>query len=302
MLPKKLFCPKCLHPDRDLVFKEDLDMLFNHILSQMNINSIQSERNRISELRYERYKMYYNAKRMSMIHFSRSKEENAKEYNEVLFGEIQNFLFMPSEFKYIHKIYSIFTLYSVYFTQTSHTLYQINTIPDYLSEINAFIKSFAVVNRKIAQEMYLMVDKLYRVNAFSIGILTGLKTIILNKYGLPIEQKANVFKDSSDLYDYSKQRKGEANNPKPQDTESNKLLLDYFQLKQDIVKSIKELDFNQEIYCNFLNKTLLAPNNANINSKDNYEANDLDIMPLLQKTDFDPHKVTNLDCLFSNII
>lgn len=303
MLPKMLFCPKCLHPDRDLVFKEDLDMLFTYILDQMNINSIESENERIFGFTYKQYKVYYNDKRMSMLHYSQSKEENTREYNEVLFGEIQNFLFIPLEYNYIHKIYSIFTLYSVYFTQTTHTFYQINTIPDYLFEVNKFIKSFAKVNKQIAKEMYLMMKKLYNANAFSIGVVMGLKTIILNKYGLPIEQKANVFKDSSDLYNYSKNKNNESeSNSSPQDIESTQLLFNYSHLKQSIVKKIKELDFNQEIYCNFINKTLLNPNNENITKKESYEPNEIDIIPLLKKEDFDQSKVTNFDCLFNNII
>jgi isochorismate hydrolase len=88
MIPKKLFSPKCLHPDREVVFNDDLQRFFNYILDKKKIVS-----NNEMIISYSEYKIYYKEKKISMLHFSRSKEENAKEYYECLFGQVQNFFF-----------------------------------------------------------------------------------------------------------------------------------------------------------------------------------------------------------------
>ena len=44
-----------------------------------------------------------------------------------------------------------------------------------------------------------MMNKLNKDDALNIGTILGLKTIILNKYGLPIEQKQKVYKEYIDI-------------------------------------------------------------------------------------------------------
>ena len=56
-----------------------------------------------------------------------------------------------------------------------------------------------------------MVSKLKKDNAFSIGVIPGLKTIILNKYGLPLEQKTNVYQDYLDIFSYNKEEENKEN-------------------------------------------------------------------------------------------
>ena len=71
MLPKKLFCPKCLLPEREHAFKDDLDSFFNNITQNLKKEEL---------LTFETFKKYYKLKKISMLHFSKRKEENAKEY------------------------------------------------------------------------------------------------------------------------------------------------------------------------------------------------------------------------------
>ena len=169
MLPKKLFSPKCLHPDRDIVFQDDLTTFFNIILADYNIISNEDELTKLPSFTYKKYKQYYHQKHFSMIHFSISKEENQKEYYEVLFGEIQFVLFNKypiaspissfsnsAKLNYFHKIFSIYTLYSLYYTQIHKEFYQVNTIPKYLNELNILISALAQspLTKEIAFTLY----------------------------------------------------------------------------------------------------------------------------------------------------
>ena len=40
MLPKKLFCPKCLLPEREHAFKDDLDNFYNYIIENLKDGEI----------------------------------------------------------------------------------------------------------------------------------------------------------------------------------------------------------------------------------------------------------------------
>ena len=165
MIPKKLFSPKCLHPDREVVFNDDLQRFFNYILDKKKIVS-----NKEMIISYSEYKIYYKEKKISMLHFSRSKEENAKEYYECLFGQVQNFFFMK-DYKYIAKLFSIYTLYSLYYTQTYPTFYQINLTIEYLNGLNNFIKEIETLNKEISFEIFSMMKKLKNDNGISIGVI-----------------------------------------------------------------------------------------------------------------------------------
>jgi hypothetical protein len=81
MLPKFLFNPKNLHPDRDIVFQEDFSNFFNFLDSKIVNDEM---------LTYLNFKVIWKEKKMSLLHFIKSKEESIKEYYEVLFGEVQS--------------------------------------------------------------------------------------------------------------------------------------------------------------------------------------------------------------------
>ncbi len=196
-----------------------------------------------------------------MFHFCKSKEENFKEYYEVLFGEIQSFLIEHNftrkqeydGYNIILQILSIYTLYSIYFTQTQDFFYQINTIPEYLIKINQTI-SILLKNKflKIAKEVLLMVSRLHKVDAFSIGVIPGLKTILLNKYGLPCEQRTNTYNDYMDINNNYK-----ILNLKEDDSDLKNLIQKYKNLKydslNDIKNSINDTEFNRNMFCEYIN-------------------------------------------------
>jgi hypothetical protein len=264
MLPKKLFTPKCLHLDRDIVFREDLGNFFRHTIQYIN-------EHKLTLIDYKIFKQLFNKHKISMLHFSKSKEENQKEYYEVLFGEIQLFMIedrlKPNEkdYTFIFKVLAIFTLYSVYYTQTTDYYYQINTVPEILIEINKVISALSMLTNylSIRNEIILMMDRLYKDEAFSIGAIVGLKTIILNKYGLPLDLKENTFNDYIDI-NQSAEKLEVFENKSVLDNFDSKLT-DYAILKKNIIDGIKSLaiefeDFDVQGYTNFINNNISADN------------------------------------------
>ena len=197
MIPKKIFSPKCLHPDRDTVFSEDLNNFFTksilNSIYENNTNTNNSTTNTLYPelISYSSYKNVYKTNRISMLHFSKSKEENTREFYQVLYGEIQLWLFYNTHF----SLYSIYTLYSIYQTQPYKDKYKINTNLECLERINTTLISIKEINPSIFKEVYSIVQFFYSKEIFSIGILIGLKTILLNKYGVPYEPKACIYKD-----------------------------------------------------------------------------------------------------------
>ena len=126
MFPKSLFIQKNLNVDRDIVFQEDISNFYKYIESSEKLEDL-------SNFSYLNFKLHWKSKKMSLIHFIKSKEESIKEYYEVLYGEIQSINKLKLEFLFSEninlRIFSIFSLYSIYFTQPYLTKYQINTIP-----------------------------------------------------------------------------------------------------------------------------------------------------------------------------
>ena len=294
MIPKKLFSPKCLHFDREIVFRDDLNNFFEYILTKK-----QAENKEDTIITYLEYKKYYKEKGISMLHFSRSKEENAKEYYECLFGEIQSFFFL-NNYKFISKLFSIYTIYSLYYTQTYPTFYHITTTIEYLNGINDLIKNIYSINKEISFEIFSMVKKLKKDNGISIGVIPGLKTIILNKYGLPIEQKTNVYSDYCSILDY----KNKLNNPdlKNQKNQKDTELSQYNKLKMNIIKDIKNLDFEKDEYINYLNENLLNKNRNNEHYNGKNIDYDFENIPYLRKEDLDSNNITNFDFLFNKLL
>ena len=284
MLPNKLFSPKCLHPDRNIVFKDDLHNFYLYILHSLQIMTEKDEIEKLNQYTYKNYKSMYQTKRISMLHFSRSKEENPKEYYEVLFGEVQYIFFTShiNSFIFIPKLFSIYTLYSLYYTQISREFYQINTIPEYLQGLNELITKLYNINKTITYEIYLMVSKLKKDNAFSIGVIPGLKTIMLNKYGLPLEQKTNVYQDYLDIFSYNKEEENKEDN-------YDDIIKEYSEIKKEIVDQIKVTDIDKEDYVSYLNENYVDNSKADETEK-------------ITAEDLTEGKVTNFDCLFNKLL
>ena len=241
-----------------------------------------------------------------MLHFSKRKEESAKEYYEVLFGEIQSFFFNEN---IISQLFSIYTLYSIYYTQLTNTFYQINTILEFLKGVNDLIlklsKEKDEKNRNIGATVYSMIKKMKNDEAFSIGVIPGLKSIILNKYGIPIEKKENVYTYTKEINSYINELNSQNQNEQNKDLNSqkNKTDLDYEIIKKNIVNEIKELNIDKEEYVNFINNNYNESDFSNYNRNNmmyNYNRyiNDMN----LKKEDLTPGEITQLDLMFNKYI
>ena len=299
MLPKKLFCPKCLLPERDIAFKDDLTDFYNYILESTKSEPI---------LTYIKYKQLYKNKKISMLHFCKRKEENAKEYYEVLFGEIQSFFF---EEKITSKLFSIYTLYSIYYTQVTSTFYQVNTILEFLKGVNTLIKKLInhenIEIKKVGYVVYNMVKKMKNDDAFSIGVIPGLKSIILNKYLIPVEKKENVYSYTKEINNYVNELKMQQNNEKNDiniTEQKNKVDLDYSLIKKNIINDIKEINMDKDDYVNFINNNY-CNNELNMNDNINNAMNSNELYignNYLKKEDLNKGEITQLDFLFNKYI
>jgi len=303
MIPKKIFCPKCLLPERDIAFRDDLTDFYNYILENMN-----KEKKTANEtlLSFGTYKKLYKDKKISMLHFSKRKEESAKEYYEVLFGEILSFFFNDN---IISQLFSIYTLYSIYYTQVTSTFYQVNIILEFLKGVNALInkliKDKNINVRKIGFTVYNMIKKMKDDDAFSIGVIPGLKSIILNKYLVPIEKKENVYSYTKEINNYMKELKDKEiqdNNEQNLINQKNKNDLDYEIIKKSIINEIKDMNMDQDDYINFIN-TNYFENDLNKNSGGLMNYNKYFIGNTnLKKEDLKPGEITQLDIIFNKYI
>ena len=317
MLPKKLFCPKCLLPERDIAFKDDLTDFYNYIME--NITQEKEKEKNISLqnnnlLSYESYKKYYKSKKMSMLHFSKRKEESSKEYYEVLFGEILSFFFIDN---INSQLFSIYTLYSIYYTQTTSTFYQVNIILEFLKGVNTLIikliKNNDITVRKIGFIIYNMIKKMKDDDAFSIGVIPGLKSIILNKYLLPIEKKENVYSYTKEINKFVNELKNKEKNDNDNTNnnnginiyeQKNKKELEYDIIKKNIINQIKDINMDKDDYINFINNNYCENDlNLNINKNDMMNYNKLLVgNTILKKEDLKQGEITQLDILFNKYI
>ena len=316
MLPKKLFCPKCLLPERDIAFKDDLTEFYNYIME--NITKEKEKEKNISLpnnnlLSYESYKKYYKSKKISMLHFSKRKEESAKEYYEVLFGEILSFFFIDN---INSQLFSIYTLYSIYYTQTTSTFYQVNIILEFLKGVNTLIikliKNNDITVRKIGFIIYNMIKKMKDDDAFSIGVIPGLKSIILNKYLLPIEKKENVYSYTKEINKFVNELKNKEKNDNDNTNnnginiyeQKNKKELEYDIIKKNIINQIKDINMDKDDYINFINNNYCENDlNLNINKNDMMNYNKLLVgNTILKKEDLKQGEITQLDILFNKYI
>jgi hypothetical protein len=300
MIPKKIFCSKCLLPERDTAFKDDLTDFYNYILENMKNNENENF------LSFAKYKKCYKDKKISMLHFSKRKEENAKEYYEVLFGEILNFFFNDN---ITSQLFSIYTLYSIYYTQVTPTFYQVNIILEYLKGVNALImkliKDENINARKIGYTIYNMIKKMKEDDAFSIGVIPGLKSIILNKYLIPIEKKENVYSYTKEINNYINELKDKENENKNDQSlieQKNKNDLDYEIIKKNIINDIKDINMDKDDYINFINSNycdnIFHKNDEDIMNNNKY----LPGITQLKKEDLKKGEITQLDILFSKYI
>jgi hypothetical protein len=245
-----------------------------------------------------------------MLHFVKSKEENAQEYYFVLFGEFQKFFIKENlkdkdkDYINLFKLLTIYSLYSLYYTQTYEYYYRINTIPEILEIINNFIielKNLQYLQDKIqldynrlliiVKEITLMMSKMYSDEAFSIGTLIGLKTIILNKYSLPIEQKTNVYKDFMHINQCQKTLENLKITEKIKNENFKNNIDEYLLNKREIINNIKNLKIDSHLYCEFMNQ-------SSNNHKDKSDIYSNQIL-LLSPSDFDTNKQTVLDLKFN---
>lgn len=317
MLPKKLFCPKCLLPERDIAFKDDLTEFYNYIME--NITKEKEKEKNIplpnnNLLSYESYKKYYKSKKISMLHFSKRKEESAKEYYEVLFGEILSFFFIDN---INSQLFSIYTLYSIYYTQTTSTFYQVNIILEFLKGVNTLIikliKNNDITVKKIGFIIYNMIKKMKDDDAFSIGVIPGLKSIILNKYLLPIEKKENVYSYTKEINKFVNELKNKEKNENDNTNnnnainiyeQKNKKELEYDIIKKNIINQIKDINMDKDDYINFINNNYCENDlNLNINKNDMMNHNKLLVgNTILKKEDLKQGEITQLDILFNKYI
>ena len=304
MIPKKIFCPKCLLPERDIAFKDDLNDFYNYIKE-----NIHKEKKTTNEqlLSYATYKKLYKEKKISMLHFSKRKEESAKEYYEVLFGEILSFFFVND---IISKLFSIYTLYSIYYTQVTSTFYQVNIILEFLKGVNALITKLIKDKNKEAKKIgftiYNMVKKMKDDDAFTIGVIPGLKSIILNKYLLPIEKKENVYTYTKEIKNFIKElndkEKKDKNNGINIIDEKDKDELDYALIKKNIINEIKDINMDKDDYVNFINNNYYE-NDLNINRNEMINYNKYLVgNNFLKKEDLKQGEITQLDILFNKYI
>jgi hypothetical protein len=320
MLPKKLFTPKCLHIDRDTVFKEDLNNFYRYCASKLKLELTSNNdlEGTIAKLilscTFKDFKNFYKECRISMLHFSKIKEENSKEYYEVLFGVIQFFLIeeylKPEDRIYnkLYKMFSIYTLFSIYYTQISDTFYQINTCPELLHEMNLFLNYLTKLANEDEQKkaqwekniriLSEMVIRLYKDDAFSIGVVPGLKTILLNKHCLPMEQKSNIYKNYVDINESYKKLELSMKEEKIKNSNLNSDISSYMEKKRDIINDIKSLStniegFDSNLYCQFMN----IANTENTKSYQHYAIMDLSEADLKTSNEV----ITQLDLQFNQI-
>jgi hypothetical protein len=264
-------------------------------------------------LSYESYKKYYKSKKISMLHFSKRKEESAKEYYEVLFGEILSFFFIDN---INSQLFSIYTLYSIYYTQTTSTFYQVNIILEFLKGVNTLIikliKNNDVTVRKIGFIIFNMIKKMKDDDAFSIGVIPGLKSIILNKYLLPIEKKENVYSYTKEINKFVNELKNKEKNENDNTNnngmniyeQKNKKELEYDIIKKNIINQIKDINMDKDDYVNFINNNYCENDlNLNINKNDMMNYNKLLVgNTILKKEDLKQGEITQLDILFNKYI
>ena len=150
-----------------------------------------------------------------------------------------------------------------------------------------------------------MIKKMKDDDAFSIGVIPGLKSIILNKYLVPIEKKENVYSYTKEINNYMKELKDKEiqdNNEQNLINQKNKNDLDYEIIKKSIINEIKDMNMDQDDYINFINSNYFE-NDLNKNSGGLMNYNKYFIGNTnLKKEDLKPGEITQLDIIFNKYI
>ncbi|CAG9322393.1 unnamed protein product [Blepharisma stoltei] len=219
--------PCCLLQDRELALVEDLQI----ILNQGDFSSFQN------------FKEYWKANNLSLIHHSLNPKENKSEFYQIIWGILFNYMKHPD-----FEIKALYVLYTLYFTQNSKKI-----------NINIDIKTANLLieiskRDKISHEM---ISQLAKGDAFSLGALVGLKTILLNKRGLPVKR------DLSKISTLNSEMEISLEIPMFDCEEANNLSMQYSYSKQNIIQLIS--DYPQYFKNESLPENLLAshfsPNN-----------------------------------------
>ena len=142
-------------------------------------------------------------------------------------------------------------------------------------------------------------------DAFSIGVIPGLKSIILNKYLIPIEKKENVYSYTKEINNYINELKDKENENKNDQSlieQKNKNDLDYEIIKKNIINDIKDINMDKDDYINFINSNycdnIFHKNDEDIMNNNKY----LPGITQLKKEDLKKGEITQLDILFSKYI
>jgi len=140
-----------------------------------------------------------------------------------------------------------------------------------------------------------MMSKLYQEEAFSIGTTIGLKSILLNKYGIPVENKSHTYKNYLEVKNNINFLKECKNKELSSNIEKN--MMNYSKSKKNLVDELKKFyskDNNLsglnslsdvENYCKFINNEIQSQFLS-----DSFK---------IQKNDFRSNEITNLDLCFN---
>jgi len=79
---------------------------------------------------------------------------------------------------------------------------------------------------------------MYVDDVFSIGAVIGLKTIILNKHGLPIEQKTNTYSDYMEISNNDLMIKNDIINEESEDKVNKNSYNEYLTKKRNLAIGI----------------------------------------------------------------
>ena len=157
-----------------------------------------------------------------------------------------------------------------------------------------------------------MIKKMKDDDAFSIGVIPGLKSIILNKYLLPIEKKENVYSYTKEINKFVNELKNKEKNDNDNTNnnginiyeQKNKKELEYDIIKKNIINQIKDINMDKDDYVNFINNNYCENDlNLNINKNDMMNYNKLLVgNTILKKEDLKQGEITQLDILFNKYI
>lgn len=207
MIPQKLFYPKYLSMNREAIFKEDLDSFYNTISKALQLDDEENFEEKTASFTYEKFKQFYKEHSLFALHFSMTKEEKRKDYYDTLFGVIISYLFKDvkqSHFTFA-KLYSLYLLYSIYYTQINDIYYQVNISTEFFEKVNELILTLRRSNneklRLIAFQLFQLIKKMKDEDAFQIGVVPGFKNITLNQYGLPLHTKM-IYYDYNDVMSF----------------------------------------------------------------------------------------------------